>query len=87
MHTVYDPCANVFNDGLCEDVQKIAENNAEYGAANNINHIIAHAAIGIANAENEFVIQNMIARQENWRDLSDTDEHGRLHAALMRVIG
>ena len=53
---------------------------------NNDNHI-AHAAIGIANEENEFVIQNMIARQENWRDLSDTDEHGRLHAALMQVMG
>ena len=83
VHRVYDPCANVFNDGLCcEDVQDMAENNAEHGAANNDNHV-AHAAIGIANAENEFVIQNMIARQENWRDLSDTDEHGRLHAALM----
>ena len=83
---MYDPCANVFNDGLCEDVQEITENNTEYGAANNYNQIV-HAAIGIANAENESFAQNMIARQENWRDLSNTDEHGRLHAALMRVMG
>jgi Plant transposon protein len=85
VHAVYDPCANVFNDGLCEDVQDIAENNAEFGAGNNENQL-AHAAIGIANAGNEFIVQNMIARQENWRDLSDTDEHGRLHAALMRFM-
>jgi Plant transposon protein len=86
VHTVYDPCANVLNDGLCEEVQEFAENNAEYGAANNDNRI-AHAAIGIANAENEIVVENMIARQANWKGLSDTDEHGRLHAVLMQVKG
>jgi hypothetical protein len=29
----------------------------------------------------------MIARQANWQNLTDTDEHIRLHAALMRVKG
>ena len=66
VHPVYGPCANVFNDGLSEGVQEFTENNAEYGAANNDNQV-AHAAIGIANVENEFIVQqNMIARQANW---------------------
>ncbi len=67
----------------------MTENNNEYAAAanNNGNQGEQLAAIGIANAGNETIVQNMIARQANWQNLSDTDEHSRLHAALMRVKG
>jgi hypothetical protein len=89
VHAVYDPGELVFNDGhLEEDVLEMTENNNEYyagaAATNNGHQGEQPAAIGLANAGNEFIVQNMIARQANWQNLSDTDEHSRLHAALMR---
>ena len=89
VHAVYDPGELVFNGGHLEDeVLEMTENNNEYAAAaNNGNHGEQQAAIGLANAGNEFIIQNMIARQVNWQNLSDRDEHSRLHSALMRVVG
>jgi hypothetical protein len=87
VHAVYDPGELVGNDGYLDEVQELTENNNEYHAANanNGNQGEQPAAIGLANAGNEFIVQNMIARQANWQSLSDTDEHSRLHAALMRV--
>ena len=91
VHAVYDPGELVGYDGYLDEVQELTENNNEYHAANhaananNSNQGEQPAAIGLANAGNEFIVQNMIARQANWQSLSDTDEHSRLHAALMRV--
>jgi hypothetical protein len=89
VHAVYDPGELVYNDGYLDEVLELTENNNEYAAAanNNGNQGEQLAAIGIANAGNETIVQNMIARQANWQNLSDTDEHSRLHAALMRVKG
>ncbi len=88
VHAVYDPGELVFNDGQLEDVLEMTEYNDEYAAAaNNGNQSEQSATIGLANAGNKFIIKNMIARQANWQNLSDTNEHSCLHAALMRVKG
>ena len=89
LHAVYDPGEVVFNSGLLDDnVLEMMETNDEYAAAaNNGNQGEQAAVIGLANAGNECIVQNIIARKANWQNLSDTDEHSRLHAALMRVIG
>ena len=89
VHAVYDPGDLVFNDGHLEDeVLEMTENNNDYAAAaNNGNHSEQPAAIGLAIAGNQFIIQNMTARQANWQNLSDCHEHSCLHSALMRVVG
>ncbi len=88
VHAVYDPGELVLSDGHLEDVLEMTEYNDEYAAAaNNGNQGEQEATIGLANAGNEFIIENMIARQANWQNLSDTNEHSCLHAALMRVKG
>lgn len=85
VHAVYDPGELVYNDGLLDDVLEMTENNDAYHAssAHNGNQGEQPATIGLANAGNEFIVQNMIARHANWQNLTDTDEHIRLHAALM----
>ena len=45
------------------------------------------ASIGLGNGANEFVVQHMLVRQDNWKGLNDQYEHARLHAALKRVKG
>jgi hypothetical protein len=89
VHAVYDPGELVFNYGHLEDVLEMTEYNDEYAAAaNNCNQGEQSATIGLANVGNEFIIENMIVRQANWQNLSDTNEHSRLHAAaLMQVKG
>ncbi len=88
VHAVYDSGGRVFNDGHLEDVLEMTEYNNEYAAAaTNGNQDEQSATFGLANAGNEFIIENMIARQANWQNLSDTKEHSRLHAALMQVQG
>ena len=71
---------------LMMDIQK-TYNNEYAAAATNGNQDEQSATFGLANAGNEFIIENMIARQANWQNLSDTKEHSRLHAALMQVQG
>jgi hypothetical protein len=88
VHAVYDPGEVVFNDGHLEDALEMTENNGEYAAAvNNGNQGEQSATIGLSNAGNEFIIENMIARQANWQNLSDTNKHSCLQAALMQVKG
>jgi hypothetical protein len=47
----------------------------------------AAPTIGLGNAGNEFFVQHMLARQDNWKELNDRYEHARLYAALKRVKG
>jgi hypothetical protein len=88
VHAVYDPGELVINDGYLEDVLEMTGYNNEYAAAaNNGNQGKQSATIGLAKAGNEFIIENMIARQANWQNLSDANKYSHLHAALMRVKG
>ena len=42
----------------------------------------AAPAFGLGNAGNGFVVQYMLARQDNWKELNDGYKHACLHAAL-----
>jgi hypothetical protein len=75
-------------NGHFEDVLEMTEYNGERAAAvNSGNQGEQSAKIGLANAGNEFIIESMIARQANWQNLSDTNKHSCLQAALMQVEG
>jgi hypothetical protein len=92
VYAVYDPSKCSVDDDdddeqrhiLEEDLLRIEENINRYD-----DELGAHgrARIGLANADNEFVQQHMVARQTHWRGLNDRNEHARLHSALLRSKG
>jgi hypothetical protein len=43
--------------------------------------------IGLANADHANVIDNVLARQNHWREVNDATEHARLHSALRDLKG
>ena len=92
VYAVYDPSYSVAERETLElDMIPIGESNREYGHGEN-EHDNADfeefaAPIGLGNGANEFVVQHMLARQDNWKGLNDQYEHARLHAALKRVKG
>jgi hypothetical protein len=103
VYAIYDPSHNNVEEQLPIgiDMVAIANKNSEYHrqqqqeadpeyhaeveTENYYEEI--QAPIGLANAGNEFVVQHMLARQANWKELNDRYEHGRLHAALKRLKG
>ena len=101
VYAVYDPSAHNDNDEqltICDVFDAIANENLDYrrrqrheaeAAEETENYYkeMVQARIGLANAGNEFVVQHMLARQANWKELNDRYEHGRLHAALKRLKG
>ena len=64
----------------------LAERNRDFAHEENVQEHVA-PAIGLRNAGNEFVVQHILARQDNWKELNDRYEHARLHAALKRMKG
>jgi hypothetical protein len=46
-----------------------------------------HQQIGLANAGNANVVQNVMERQNHWREVNDRQEHTRLHRALLASKG
>jgi hypothetical protein len=81
VYAVYDPRHNI--DGqeehILEDLVTILGDNDD----NNRERENGVARIGLANSDNEFVLQHMLARQSNWKALNDKNEHARLHSALL----
>ena len=45
------------------------------------------AAIGLDNTDNRDVVNNMLSRQNHWRDINDREEHARLLSALIKLHG
>ena len=43
--------------------------------------------IGLANAGNANVVQNVLERQNHWQEVNDRQEHARLHRALLALKG
>jgi hypothetical protein len=43
--------------------------------------------IGLANAGNANVVQNVLERQNHWQEVNDRQEHARLHCALLALKG
>ncbi len=95
VYAIYDPSHNYCDDQLTIDIEMvaIANENSEYHrqqqqeATERYYEEIQAPSIGLANAGNEFIVQHMLARQANWKELNDRYEHGRLHAALKRLKG
>ena len=98
VYAVYDPSHNNFEEQLTigDVFVAIANENSEYhrrqqqeeeAATENYYEAMVQARIGLANGGNEFVVQHILARQANWKELNDRFEHGRLHAALKRLKG
>jgi hypothetical protein len=93
VYAVYDPMYNgddVDDERriLEEDLLRIEENNNR----DDDDDLVpagtrGRARIGLANTDNEFVQQHMVARQTHWRGLNDRNEHARLHSALLRSKG
>jgi hypothetical protein len=48
---------------------------------------VMHAAIGLGNQGNLNVVENMLARQNHWREVNDRAEHARLYSALRDLKG
>ena len=48
---------------------------------------VMHAAVGLGNQGNLNVVENMLARQNHWREVDDRAEHARLYMALRDVKG
>ena len=46
-----------------------------------------HQKIGLANAGNTNVVQNVLERQNHWPEVKDRQEHARLHCALLALKG
>jgi hypothetical protein len=85
VYAIYDPAHNVDEQATLEfDMIAVAESNRNFAQGENIQEHAA-PAIGLGNAGNEFVVQHMLARQDNWKELNDRYEHARLHAALKRM--
>jgi hypothetical protein len=43
--------------------------------------------IGLGNVDNPMVVENILARQNHWRELNDRVEHARLRSALQDLKG
>ena len=43
--------------------------------------------IGLANAGNANVVQNVLERQNHWQEVNDRQEHARLNCALLALKG
>jgi hypothetical protein len=43
--------------------------------------------IGLANAGNANVVQNVLERQNHWQEVNDRQKHARLHRALLALKG
>ena len=84
VYAIYDPAHNVDEQATLE-LDMIA-GDRDFSLGENV-HEHAAPAIGLGNAGNEFVVQHMLSRQDNWKELNDRYEHARLHAALKRVKG
>ena len=90
VYAVYDPTFNVDDDEehvLQELVDSVADDNGNNNHEQEANKEQAVAPIGLANTDNNFVVQHMLARQANWKTIDDKNEHGRLHSALLRLKG
>ena len=101
VHAMYDPAHNVAEQATLElDMIAVEETNRNFargeneheGSTNGRMHTTtfqeyAAPTIGLGNTGNEFVVQHMLARQDNWKELNDTYEHACLHAALKRMKG
>ena len=72
----YNPANNVMEDEV--DVGIENENGAETAMP---------TQIGLANADHANVIDNVLARQNHWREVNDATEHARLHSALRDLKG
>ena len=73
----YNPANNVMEDE--EDVVIEYENNGD--------ETVARTQIGLANIDNPNVVDNILARQNHWREVNDRAEHARLHSALLDLKG
>ena len=99
VYAIYDPAHNVTEQAILElDMIAVAESNRDFACGENEHEEntndmhtnfqeYAAPTIGLGNAGNEFVVQHMLAQQDNWKEQNDTYEHARLHAALKWVIG
>jgi hypothetical protein len=47
----------------------------------------AHCQIGLGNVDNPNVVENILARQNHWREVNDKAEHARLHSASRGLKG
>jgi hypothetical protein len=93
VYAVYDPACKIDE----EEEQDAFEDLMTLLAGDNSNNDGNHeqrreeqgsaARIGLANTDNEFVVQHILARQTNWQELNDRQEHARLHSALLRLKG
>ena len=48
---------------------------------------VARTQIGLGNVDNPNVVENILARQNHWREVNDRAEHARLHSALRDLKG
>ena len=72
----YNPANNVMEEE--QDVVIEYENGAETAM---------RTRIGLGNADNPNVIDNILARQNHWREVNDRTEHACLHSALRDLKG
>ena len=79
--------ANKNSEYHCQRQQETDPNyNAEMETENYYEEI--QAPVGLANTKNECIVQHMLARQINWKELlNDRYKHACLHAALKRLKG
>ena len=74
----YNPAQHYMDEEEPPDVVIEYENNEEN---------VMYAAIGLGNQGNLNVVENMLARQNHWREVNDRAEHARLYVALRDLNG
>ena len=86
VYAVYDPANNVDEEEK-QYLHFIAEQENNGGEDDKGGPQRGRARIGLANSDNEFVQQHMLARQNHWRGLNNKHEHAQLHSALLQLKG
>jgi hypothetical protein len=88
VYAVYNPSANIEEqESIVQEMSAMHPAPAVDGTNVSDNNPGATAQIGLANANNDNIVQHILGRQTHWRELNDRKEHARLHKALITIKG